>query len=111
MPAVVQGQPSAGVLPQPAMVTQLPDMHALPAAQAVPSATFVDVAVQTDAPVAHEVMPTLHGELGGMQLVPWTHEQDPAAHPRFTPQLVPSGAFAPVSTHICIPVAQDCIPA
>ena len=82
----------------PCITTQLPAVQTLPAAQGVLSRTFAVVALQTDAPVEQLVTPTLQG-FPGVQLVPCVHEQDPLTHPRFVPQLVPSAALVPVSTH------------
>ncbi len=106
----MQGHPRVGVPDvQPAIVVQLPDMQTMPAAQVVPSVTF-PVALQTEAPVAQEVVPVLHGIPLGVQAVPWVQEQLPPAQPRLVPQVVPLVAGTFWSTHTGAPLAQDCDP-
>jgi hypothetical protein len=83
---VEQGHPSVGVeVEQPAIGTHAPALHTWPAAHGVVSVLF-PVALHTDAPVAQLVVPVLHGIEGTSQVVPWVHEQAPAAHPRLAPQ-------------------------
>jgi hypothetical protein len=79
----------------------------------LPGDLLVVLSTQTDVPVAHEVMPTLHG-LGfppqpvspGVQL---THV--PALQKKLAvPHAVPFDSADPVSVHVETPVAHDCVP-
>jgi hypothetical protein len=91
--------------------TQTPPLHVLPASQVTAGWSGTSpVTLQTDEPVEHSVVPTLHGWPDGVHTVPWVHEHVPLAHPRFVPQLVPLVALLPVSVHTGTPVAQDWVP-
>jgi hypothetical protein len=79
------------------------------APHAVPTG-WLPLSTHRDAPVAHEVVPSLHG-LVGVQVVPAVHgTQLPEWQTRFVPQLVPSVRAVPVSWHIDEPVLQLSVP-
>ena len=60
-------------------------------------AGLLPLATQSWLPVAHEVVPSLHGS-DAVQVVPAVHGmQLPALHTRFVPQLVPLGTAIPLS--------------
>ena len=84
--------------------------HTMFVPQAVPVALLV-VSVHTDDPVAHDVVPFLHGFVG-WQAVPAVHDTHrPVRHTRFVPHDVPSVRLVVASVHIATPVVQDCVPA
>jgi hypothetical protein len=109
-PLAVQGHPSVGVpATQPAIGTQLPVLQTIPAAQVAPSVAF-PLALQTDVPLVHEVVPILQAMPVGVQEVPWVHEQLPPAQARFVPQVVPLVAGVFWSTQTGAPLEHDCAP-
>lgn len=66
--------------------------------------------VQTEDPVAQEVVPLVQGLLG-VQVSPAVHEtQLPVLHTRFVPQLLPSATDVPLSLHVAMPVLQVRVP-
>lgn len=107
--AVGHGQLFFAALPQPGFGSQLPDEHCLPAAQVEPFATS-PVALHTEAPVAQEVVPVLHGMFATGHAVPCVHEHEPAAQARLAPQVVPLSTGVLVSVHTGEPVAHDWVP-
>jgi hypothetical protein len=101
-----------GVQARPAVHdTQLPLLHTRFVPQVVPLATFPD-AVQTGAPVVHDVVPVLHGMPVTVQLAPTVQApQTPVAlQTRFVPQPVPAGTFTFRSVQTGVPVVQASIP-
>jgi hypothetical protein len=74
----------------------MPFMHDCGAPHSVPTG-LLPVSRQTDVPVAHEVVPTLHGS-AGVQAMPAVHGTHmPVRQTWFVPQLVPSGRDVPLS--------------
>jgi len=68
----------------------------------VPFALF-PFSVQTDAPVAQEVAPVLHG-LVGVHVAPAVHDaHEPLLHTWLVPQTVPLACAFPVSMHVAGP--------
>ena len=73
------------------------------------------VAVQTGAPVAHDVAPTRHGLAAGVQVAPAVHDTQPPvlSQTRFEPQAVPAGTAVctqlgePTASHATEPVWQS----
>jgi hypothetical protein len=93
------------------MPQHAPLLHCRLVPHAVPLATFVPVSVQTGVPPLQESVPVWHG-LGGVQAEPEVHVvQMPALQTRLVPQVVPFGAFEPVSVHTGTPVEQLIVPA
>jgi hypothetical protein len=85
-----------------------PFMHDCPAPHAVPTCRL-PVVMQTGSPVAHEVIPSLHGSVGVQ--TPSVHgTQLPALQTWFIPQLAPLPTDVPVSWQVWLPVVQTCIP-
>jgi hypothetical protein len=79
-------------------LTQLPAMHTRLVPHVVPFGRL-PVSAHTDAPVAHDVAPVLHG-LPGWQLAPAAHDtQLPALQTRSVPQVVPLARLPPTSEH------------
>jgi len=79
--------------------------------QDMPAAMLVALSTQTDAPVAHETTPALHGDglpLHAPPAVHGTHVPAPL-HTRLVPQPVP-GALAVPSTHAWTPVLHEVTP-
>lgn len=75
----------------------------------MPFATFVTLAVQAEAPVAHEVCPFWHAF--GWQAVPAVHDtHEPLLQTRLVPQLVPSARFETLAVHCEVPVAHEVLP-
>jgi hypothetical protein len=95
--------------------TQAPASQVWPAPQAVPSATGAPVSAQVG-PLEQDVVPRWHG-FEGVQAAPATQETQAPALQTWSPgtpfvsQAVPSASAAPVSTHCCVPVAQEVAPA
>ena len=84
--------------------------HTMFVPQAVPGALLV-VSTHAEVPVAHDVVPFLHG-LVGWQTVPAVHDTHmPVRQTRFVPQDVPSVRFVVASVQVAAPVVQDCVPA
>jgi hypothetical protein len=73
-----------------------PPAHDWAAPQSVPTDLF-PLATHTELPVAHEVMPTLHGSVGVHATPPMHGTQLPNLHTWFTPQLVPLVSAVPLS--------------
>jgi hypothetical protein len=88
---------------------QVPLLQTMLVPQAVPSASAVPVSVHAEAPVEHEVIPVWHALLG-VHARPAVHAaQAPALHTMLVPQVVPFGAFEPVSMQLGAP-AHDVVP-
>jgi hypothetical protein len=93
--------------------TQVPlELHTRFVPQLVPALTLVLELVHVEAPVLHEVTPTLHGLEFVLHDVPPVHAtQLPAAlQTRLLPQLVPGASLLEPSTQVAVPVAHDCTP-
>jgi hypothetical protein len=100
----VQVEPAAHAMHTPALQT-------FPAVkQLVPSA-MLPVVWQTEAPVAHEVVPVLHVVPDGVQALLAAHGlQAPALHTMSAPQVVPFATAAPTSTQVTVPPAHEIVP-
>lgn len=88
-----------------------PALQTLFVPQLWPFGVFVAESMQVVVPVAHEVMPALHGFGLVLHAAPAVHEaQVPALHTLFAPQLWPFGWSAAESTQVCAPVAHEVTP-
>jgi hypothetical protein len=86
-----------------------PAVHDWVAPHSVPI-DLLPLFTQTDAPVEHEVWPTLQGSVG-VQATPAVHgTQLPELQTWFTPQPVPLLSSVPVSMQVGLPVVQICVP-
>src|SRR5262245_42232864 len=77
----------------------------------VPPGTLTPRSTQGAAPVAHETMPTLHGDGLPLQLLPAvqaTQVPEPL-HTMLVPQVVPA-ALLVSSRQVCTPVVHELIP-
>jgi hypothetical protein len=93
-----------------AHATQLPPLQTWLVPHGVPSARLARL-VHVDAPVAHEVTPALHAFPLAVQLAPAVQAvQVPEEQTLFVPQVVPSGAWVPVSVQTKLPPAQETVP-
>jgi len=97
----------AAQVPEPlqtaALVLVLPAQEA-PAPQGVPAPTF-PLSRHAMLPVVQDVVPVLHGLLGGWQV--WLGVQAPQVPPRqnrFVPHMAPSAAWAQVPEALQVPV-------
>jgi hypothetical protein len=87
----------------------MPLVHDCAAPHSVPTGLLV-VAAQTDVPVAHDVLPFLHG-LVGEQVSPAVQEtQPPVLQTMFVPHVAPSASEVPASVQVALPVWQDNVP-
>lgn len=80
--------------------------------QVLPVGSFAAVSTQVEAPVAHEVAPSLQTVGFVVQETPAVQEtQLPAAlHTRFVPHEVPAARLVAVSTQAWAPVAHEVTP-
>jgi hypothetical protein len=86
-----------------------PSAHDCAAPHSVP-AGLLPLSTQTELPVAHDVMPSLHG-LAGVQAAPAVHgTQLPALQTWLVPQPVPFGTAVPLSWQVGVPVVQVSVP-
>jgi hypothetical protein len=88
---------------------QLPLLHTWPEPQALPFATLA-ISTQTEVPLAHEVLPVLHGLLGVQVVLAVQALHCPLAQTMLAPQEAPAGRSLPVSLHSAIPLVQDMVP-
>jgi hypothetical protein len=112
VPAPVQGQSRAGVVPQPGFAAHTPAEQLIPAPQITRGESgTLPVALHTDVPVEHSVWPVLHTLPSGVHTVPALHAtQPPLLHTRSDPQLVPLVRLVPRSLHVGIPDEQSSAP-
>jgi hypothetical protein len=90
-------------------VTQAPALHTMPVPHDVPAA-LLPLSMQTDAPVAHDVVPVLQ-ELVGWQATPAAHETHcPVLQTRLVPHPVPSASDVLASVHVGAPVPHASVP-
>jgi hypothetical protein len=84
--------------------------HTLFVPQDVPPG-LLPASTHTEAPVEHDVCPSLHRLGLAVQVTPAVQETQlpPESQTRFVPQLVPGGRAA-LSTQVCAPVEHDVMP-
>jgi hypothetical protein len=88
-----------------------PALHTWLTPHAVPFETLAAVSVQVELPVAHEVVPTLHGLGFAEQLPPEVQAaQVPALQTWLVPHEVPLLTLVDESMHTCVPVEHELIP-
>jgi hypothetical protein len=88
---------------------RIPFAHDWAAPHGVPTG-LLPLATHTELPVAHAVIPTLHGS-DGVHATPAVHgTQLPNRHTWFTPQLAPLATAVPVSWQVALPVVQVSVP-
>jgi hypothetical protein len=86
-----------------------PFMHDWAAPHGVPTG-LLPLSTHSEVPLAHEVVPSLHGS-SGVHMVPAVQgPQLPAWQTWLVPQLVPSGRAVPVSWQVEEPVVQVSVP-
>jgi hypothetical protein len=108
--------------PPARQAVQVPPLHtsspAVPfVSQAVPSTAGVEESTHSCVPVAQEWVPTRHSSGFAAQVpparqttqAPPLHTSSPAVP--FVSQAVPFATGVAVSTHCCVPVAQEVVPA
>jgi hypothetical protein len=79
--------------------------------QTVPFGSAVPVFAHVEVPVEHEVFQTVQ-EFAGVQSVPETQETHaPLSQTRFVPHVVPFATGVVEFTQVCVPVAQEVVPA
>jgi hypothetical protein len=89
--------------------TPLTSVHDCVAPHNVPIG-LLPLFTHTEAPVEHDVVPTLHGSVG-VHATPAVHgTQLPELQTWFTPQPVPLASDVPVSMQVWLPVEQICVP-
>jgi hypothetical protein len=99
----------AAQVPEPlqtAVLVLVVPVHDAAAPQGVPEPTF-PLSRQVMLPVVHDVVPVLHGLVGGWQL--WLGVQAPQVPPRqnrFAPHVAPSAAWAQAPEPLQVPVWQ-----
>jgi hypothetical protein len=86
-----------------------PPVHDCIAPHSVPIG-LLPLFTQTEPPVEHDVVPTLHGS-DDVHVTPAVHgTQLPELQTMFTPQPVPFESDVPVSMQVWLPVLQICVP-
>jgi len=86
-----------------------PFVHDCAAPHSVPTG-WLPLVAHTEVPVAHDVVPSLHGSVG-VQATPAVHgTQLPVRQTRFVPQLAPFATAVPVSWQVGAPVVQVSVP-
>lgn len=97
----------AGVQATPAVQSMQPPLwHTRAAPHVVPSATDTPVSVQTDVPLAQEVIPVWQASAGVHDAAAVHARQAPWRHTWLVPQTVPSAIARPVSVQIGLPLSQ-----
>ncbi len=92
--------------------TQAPPLQTWSVPQEVPFGSGVAESVQTEVPVAQEVVPVRQGSGFVAQAAPAVHAtQLPALQTWSVPQVVPFAMGVAVSTQASVPVEQDVVPA